>query len=389
MAGATSDARVRDRERLVERFPEQSVVERLWRELPIHEYEGLCARAMSYSSALRQSLLVDLSNLIPARNGTTEAILGILLGLNETAADWRVSLLVPPEVVGYHALKRLAPAFEYQWPEPHGRSSATLTPLQPWSLDDIVRVHRYGLFNFFLMYDTILDDIAPERVSGLERVWGLLARRADGLLFASNYTMQRMRARFTVDSKVEEHVLHLATEPSEYCLREYAPAPTPYVFVVGNDYPHKWMARTVQDLSAAFPYLHLKTLGYDNAELVQVEGLPSGNVPDEAVHRLYAQSRVVVSQVSPEPHSLPTTVQSGSHSFEKSLQTWPDAQLVAVQGSSHRPLTGLHTSVEAHSWPGSVQLTARHAFVCWSHTSPAVRQSSSVTQLSSQALRSG
>jgi hypothetical protein len=291
---ATSEAKARDRARLLERFPYHPNVERLWNEMPVHEYEGLLGRAMSYSRALRQSLLVDLSNLSDSHNGTTEAIVGIVRGLAEVASDWQVSLLVKPEVAEYHALGSLAPSFANEWPAPRGRFSITLSPLQPWSLEDVARVHRHGLFNFFLMYDTILDDISRNTPPDLERVWAFTARWADGLLYDSDYTMRKMQARFSIASGVVEDVLHLATDPVEYRSLEHAEASDPYVFVVGNHYPHKWMTQTVQDLVAAFPYVRLKTLGYQNAAFPRIEGLSSGDVAEDVVDQLYAQCQALV-----------------------------------------------------------------------------------------------
>lgn len=288
------EAKARDRARLLQRFPSYPQLEQLWSELPVHEYEGLLGRAMSHSGALRQRLLVDLSNLMACHNGTTQVIVGLVRGLAEVATDWQVSLLVQPEVAEYHALARLAPTFACEWPVPQGRFSVTLSPTQPWSLEDVARVHRHGLFNFFLMHDTILDDISRETPPGLERVWAFAARWADGLLYNSDYTMRRMQARFPVARGVGEHVIHLATDPVEYRNLEDRGATDPYVFVVGNHYPHKWMTQTVRDLVDAFPFVKLKTLGYQDAAFPRVEGLASGDVAEDVVDRLYAQCQALV-----------------------------------------------------------------------------------------------
>jgi glycosyltransferase involved in cell wall biosynthesis len=287
-------AQARDRDRLCKLFPEQQQIERMWRSLSVHEYESLLGRAASFSPALRQSLLVDLSSMGPIRNGTTESILGMLRGLHEKAKGWNISLLMSPEVNAYHELTRLLPMFEVEWPSPRSRFTAALAPVQPWSLDDMIRLHRLALFNFFFMHDTILNDMAVDAPPGLEQVWAFLARRADGLIYNSNYTRKRMGERFPVDTSLEDLVSHLAMDPNEYHSGTPESCNQSYIYIVGNDYPHKWMARTVADLTTAFPYLPLRALGYKDPSIPQLSGLESGNLPDEQVDRLYAEARMIV-----------------------------------------------------------------------------------------------
>jgi hypothetical protein len=293
-AVADREAGVRDAVRLSELVPELPRLEELWRELPAHEYESLQGRAGSFSPDLRQSLVIDLTSMVAVRNGTTEQMLGIVQAIHSRAPAWQVTLLVPAEVASYHGLEERLPNFEITCGWPSHRFTAAIRLQQPWSLDDLIRLHRLALFNFVLMLDTILEDILCEAPSGLGRVWALLARTADGLLYISDYTRQRFRERFTVAPCVEEFVSHLALDPRDYCREVSSCEPDPYLYVVGNRYPHKWMKETLRDLSTAFPFLEFRALGYEDPAIPRLSGFPSGDMSEDEVSRLYANAQAIV-----------------------------------------------------------------------------------------------
>lgn len=297
---AGSEAEARDLARLYGKYPEQGQVDEAQRRLSIHEHESLLGRAASSSPALKKSLIIDASEMGGFHNGTAESTLGILKGLHGRARGWEITLLVPPDGAQFHDLERLLPNFEFVWPAPRARYTAAFRLAQPWSIQVLWRLHRLALFNFVFMHDTILDDISLEAPAGLEQAWAFAARNADGLVYNSRYTRERMRQRFSIAPCVEERVSHLSMEPSDYAsdyagkVLEQNEAAEPYVYVVGNHFPHKWMDVTVQDLSRAFPFLRLKTLGYQNSTIPQLEGFASGNLPQQQVDDLYANARAIV-----------------------------------------------------------------------------------------------
>lgn len=291
---AGDDAGARDLARLYGLYPEQAQVDENQRSLPVYEHECLLGRAGSSSAALRKSLVIDASDLGAIHNGTSQASLGILQGLHDQTRGWRVMLLVPPEGAKFHDMERRFPDFEFEWPAPQSRFTAAFRLSQSWSVHDLLRLHRMALFNFVFMLDTILDDIQQGAPVGLEQAWGFAARTADGLVYISRYTRNRMRERFAVSSSVEERVSHLSMDPNDYCTGDRKSAGEDFVYVVGNHYPHKWMDTTVRDLASAFPFLKLKTLGYENPAIAQLEGFASGHLPQEQVDRLYADAKAIV-----------------------------------------------------------------------------------------------
>ena len=289
-----ADAEARDLAMLYSHYPEQRQVDENQGRLPLHEYESLLGRATSSSPTLRKTLIIDASDLAPIHNGTVEAMLGILSGLHGQTRGWWITLLVPPEGASFHDLERRFPAFELVWPAPRHRFTAAFKLAQPWSLHDLLRLHRLALFNFVFMLDTILDDIQQGAPAGLEEAWAFAARNADGLVYLSRYTRTHMRQRFDIGQSVEERVSHLSMKPSDYCTRPSQERDEVYVYVVGNHYPHKWMDATVQDLTRAFPFLTLKALGYENPAIPQLQGYASGDLPQEQVDRLYDGATAIV-----------------------------------------------------------------------------------------------
>ena len=286
-----------DRQRIYTRYPEVRELDEEWDFSPIHEYESLIGRAQSASTELSKTLLLDLSDLGPGFNGTSEAVIGLLRGLQECRSDWKISLLVSPEVAQFHDLDSHFPKFEHVWSDSAGRYTAVLRPIQPWALNQLERLHRLGLFNFVVMFDTITNEIRQQSPLGLEQVWAQLAKSVDGLLYISHFTRDRFRTRFPVHESVDECVSSLSCHPGDYCQTQAnteGNAEGDFIFVVGNDYPHKWLAPTIADLVSAFPYQSFKSLGFHDQGIPQLSGLPSGEIGQDTVDRLYSDARIIV-----------------------------------------------------------------------------------------------
>ena len=291
------DSSTDDRQRIYTRYPEVRELDEEWDFAPIHEYESLIGRAQSASVELRKTLLLDLSDLGPGFNGTSEAVIGLLWGLQECRSDWKISLLVSPEVAQFHDLDSHFPQFEHVWSESTGRYTAVLRPIQPWALNQLERLHRLGLFNFVVMFDTISNEIRLQRPLGLEQDWAQMAKSADGLLYISQFTRDLFRTRFPVHETVDECVSSLSCHPGDYCKNQAnteGSSDGDFIFVIGNDYPHKWLAPTIADLVSAFPYQSFKSLGFHDQGISQLSAIPSGEIEQDTIDRLYSEARVLV-----------------------------------------------------------------------------------------------
>jgi len=304
-AGAPTNGEARlDEALLADRYPETADIALDWASSGRHEQESLLARATSASSALRRTLLIDLTDLGAMHNGTSEAVVGLLWGIKAARSDWRISLWVSPHAASFHDLEACFPEFERVWPAPPTRYTAVFRPIQPWSLQQLERLHQLGLFVFVMMFDTILHEGRVGAPIALGRVWENLARFADGLFYISQFTRDRFRNRFPVDPSVSECVTLLATHPGEFCDGP-ADGYEDFVFVVGNQLPHKWLEPTIRDLAEAFPYQPLRALGFDDPSIPQLSGLSSGHASQDAVDRLYRDARLIVYPSQYEGFGIP------------------------------------------------------------------------------------
>ena len=282
-----------DEKKLKETFPEIEALEAQWSADGLHEWEALRGRACSPNTSIRNTLLIDLSDLGAVYNGTSEAVIALLSGLSGIHGDWKVDLLVAPNVADFHGLDRIARNFRPVWPEPDTRYTAVFRPIQPWSLRQIERLHGLGLFVFVMMFDTILGDSSLRPDLRLDTVWRTLARVADGLFYISRFTRDRFRTRFPVADSVEEKVTLLSTNPADYCA-EPRRGKGNFIFLVGNDLPHKWIQPTIRDLADVFPGEKFKTLGYSDPTIRQLEGVDSGHASASAVTELYRDARLII-----------------------------------------------------------------------------------------------
>ena len=66
------------------------------------------------------------------------------------------------------------------------------------------------------------------------------------------------------------------------------------IVIVGNDYDHKDMQRTLPLLVDALPRNHNVAIGFDGAAAPNVTVMPSGQIDPEILHRLIASARVIV-----------------------------------------------------------------------------------------------
>jgi glycosyltransferase involved in cell wall biosynthesis len=265
-------------------------------DLPSHQYESLLARAGHEDASIRQSLLIDATGVGPCFNGTSHAALAILRGLEALDSGWRFTVLAKPESIRFHNLHKQFPGSEVTSSVRGRYFTAALRLCQPWDLETIFALHRLALFNFYLMLDTISWDVLYNGGLALQWTWRFLAEHADGILYISGYTQKRFRARFPL--RGHDFVSHLSLHPMDYVTEaglNAGPAAEPYILVVGNELDHKHVAGTLEQLAAAFPFQRFKALGWNAPERsANIEGLPSGLVPDEDIERLYAQARIIV-----------------------------------------------------------------------------------------------
>jgi glycosyltransferase involved in cell wall biosynthesis len=259
--------------------------------------ETRLARALPHAYGARPSLLLDVRNVVSGTNGTAVAALGISAGLHALRPEWDVTLLASRDAHTFHKLEELFPDWEVSTRLPDRQFTVALRLSQPWQIQEMVDLHTVAAFNAYLFLDTISWDIAYQAPRHLEGTWHFMADQADALLFISAFTRDRFYRRFATGADAPSLVSYLSFDPADYSHPDVRPAPDRdgFIFIVGNDYDHKDVSRTIDLLTTAFPYQRMVALGAPaTAATPRVTVLQSGRLSDLDIHRLYAGARLVV-----------------------------------------------------------------------------------------------
>ncbi len=258
--------------------------------------ETRLARAVPRAYGGKPSLLLDVRNVVSGMNGTATAALGISGGLHALGSEWDVTLLAMRDASTFHELEKLFPDWQVITRLPARQFTAALRLSQPWQIQEMVDLHVAAAYNVYLFLDTISWDITYPAPRHLDGTWQFLADQADGLLFISEFTRERFCRRFAAGADVPGVVSYLSFDPADYVHPDVSPASDQdsFIFIVGNEYDHKDVTRTIELLTTAFPYQPIVALGRAAAATPRVTVLPSGRLSDLDIHRLYARARVVV-----------------------------------------------------------------------------------------------
>jgi glycosyltransferase involved in cell wall biosynthesis len=246
--------------------------------------------------ASAKTLLLDARNMTATFNGTVFATLGVADGLHATASDWQVTLMASAEASRFHGLEERYPHWNVctHWPERHYRTAVRLS--QPWHLSEMVDLHRLALFSAYLVLDSISWDIVYVAPPSLDGTWRFLAEHADALLFISEFSRRRFLTRFPKARATPSLAVPLSCDPGDYARSAAAPEASapPYLLVVGNHLAHKHVQPTLDLLTTAFPYVDIVAVGTAKSPSPRVRVFPSGQLPEQEVQRLYAESECVV-----------------------------------------------------------------------------------------------
>ena len=284
-----------DKDRLRAMYPEIVRAETWCSNLPQRKLEMVLAHALADGLGQRRRLLLDCRGMISQHNGTSHGILGLLDGFHALDSQWQINVLVSREVTDFFQLRKRFRKFSLlrEWSEDTYTAAVLLN--QPWALPTIAELHRHALLIAFNMLDTISWDILYVCDERLDAIWRFMSRYADALFYNSQFTRDRVTTRFLLDPHIAECVTYHSLTLEEQVDRSALTSPaTDTILIIGNDYDHKDVRRTLQLLVDAFPYNKIVAIGIEGVTARNVEAMPSGQIEEEELQRLYAAVRVVV-----------------------------------------------------------------------------------------------
>ena len=287
-----------------------SDVERGWREFrgaSTALFEKLTSGLLKTRSRERRpSLLLDMRNVGASYNGTAFAALGVARGLYAATTNWDVAILANAPAAEFHAFASTFPNWTIHTELPAAGFDVGLRLSQPWHIQEMIDLHRVARLNAYLMLDTISWDVVYVAPPHLDGTWQFLSATADSLLFISEFSRRRFRARFPTSGDAHDAVCHLSFDPGDYVRSDLLDQPeSDYVLVVGNHLEHKDVPATVDLLASAFPSLPIETLGPTDWRSPRITSRTSGRLAEFEVQQLYARARLVVFPSFYEGFGLP------------------------------------------------------------------------------------
>ena len=329
--------------------------------MPEQRYEAILAGA--FSNEGRPRLLLDCRGVSPMQNGTALSVLGFLRGFAEIDPNpFDIVVLISKESALFHNLTTRFSCFEIQTDGPHGSFFAAVLLNQPWSMSAVKDLHKLSPIIIFNMLDTIAWDIIyalpHDLTNDLGKTWAMLGQVADGLLFISQFSLDRFAFRFAIHPEINLAITHLSTVAKEIIPNEthISDLTGNYLLVVGNNYDHKDVQSTLSTLVDAFPFVKIVALGINYCASPQVTALESGNIDGGALHALMANATAMIFPSHYEGFGMPVVeglahrtrvivrdltlwheIASLSHSSELIVPFNDEIELVAAVGNAlHR-----------------------------------------------------
>jgi len=277
--------------------------------IPGLRLEGLLSAASRRGEGAAP-ILLDCTGLSLTFNGTSAAILGLLDGFHRLGpAAGEVGILALAPARSYFRLEERYPRLPGVDPKDASSWGVALRLSQAWRLSTWVDLHRRALAVLAVILDTIAIDILYSAPEGAEEAFAFGAEHADGLTYVSEFSRDQFHRRFRVDPAVREMVHYLSFDAEDHVTRGATRTKSePFALIVGNDYDHKDVDRTAMALADAFPFRSFKAIGLSDDfahARPNVEAVPSGSLPAEALQDLYSRASSIVYPSFYEGFGLP------------------------------------------------------------------------------------
>lgn len=283
---------------LHKRYPEYQRAVGEYLDGPEFGLEQTLTALVERSSGLPR-LLIDLTHFRSAHNGTYEygkKLVRALLDMRP--AEFDMYLMCGDAEARYHNL-------ETEFPEAKLVSSTTdevfdigLKPAQPFDFEDLTRLSRRALLNFYAMLDTIALDCAYIRSPELSALWRRTAQYSDGLIFISQFSQDQFTRRFQPSARTVLLSALCSTDVKDYSADgaacEASASSDPFILVLGNHYEHKFIDPTVAALVRETQGASIRVLGNCTVKSPKVQVVRSGQLSPSAVDELYRQAQFIV-----------------------------------------------------------------------------------------------
>jgi len=280
----------------------------------VHDYEK--SEEQAVYKILNQvhhanDLAVDCYGFPPVLNGTTIYARDLICALNVcNERDSRViTVLIRKDVyelMQLHHLTRLRFCHDPEALAPHFNMLRVAQPFEPEILS---RTLEKSLCSVNIFFDTIAQDIPSLRNPRTEAVWYDLTQVFRNIIFISDASRRTFKSRYPVRG-AGLHVIHPSLDIADYgpSLPKAPPNPTARVLVVGNKFPHKDIAHTMELIAGPEASNSLNFDVLTDSPLQESEKLAvykSGSLAQDEITRLYSSCKFVLYPSYYEGFGLP------------------------------------------------------------------------------------
>ena len=273
-------------------------------------------------AAGRLDLAFDFSTFAPIHNGTYQAGRQLLKAAVAAWADrFNIHVLCIEEVYAFHDYAALGvPRCDPHGPE---KFAAIFRVGQPYDWNTIQRLMMKGAAIGIYMLDTISIDCTQLTSPALFNMWQFAMEHVDLVVALSRQTGAQLNRRFRIPATTVQACALLSTEIDDYRL---APTTGPHdpsggtLLVLGNHFPHKYLASTANALAEAFPARAVVALGEVKPEkpvtlgryepqklkdLANLAGVKVGKLGDDEMAGFYADAAAIVFPTHYEGFGIP------------------------------------------------------------------------------------
>lgn len=241
-------------------------------------------------------VLFDFSDFKLSHNGTFEAGKKII---EAAAMAWpphvRIHVRIDRNAFSFHHLDR-NPRLHHCHPDALDRPFSVAIRLgQIFDKDNLQRLFRSApiVFNFIL--DTIAHDCSHLSVTFDSKLWSFVCQWSNVVFTNSQYTAHQIKNRFAIGPSCELKALLHSTSVDEYRKKTPEGIPKKYILIIGNGFPHKFLAPTIDfliasDLQEEFVCVGAKQEKQDS----RFRFIESGSIRDEDMDKIYAQAKAML-----------------------------------------------------------------------------------------------
>lgn len=292
---------------LLARYPHYSRLVSAYFASPAYRAERVLGGLLR-NYAGKHAIAFDFSTFAAHHNGTFEAAKALA---REAAAAWSdaydVAVIASQAVFEFHKLGAIAGLRRVDIASDEV-FAAVIRIGQPFDWESVDRLAARAPVIAISMLDTIAQDCGPLFRQEVEELWAFASEQVDVLLTISQYSMDQFSSRYPVSDRAVRCASLLSVDIEDYAPVEidaaFAADCDGAIFIIGNHFPHKHVAPTLERLLEAAPDARFVTIGIES-DNPRVVSFAAGLMTDAQVASLYSRSRLVVFPSFYEGFGLP------------------------------------------------------------------------------------